>query len=239
MHKLDYDGKQKIFFSSDFHFNHKNIVKGISSWESGTRDFNTQEEHDQTLIDNINKVVGENDILYFLGDFAFGSFKEEDEFSVTKNIQRFRNKINCKQIHFIIGNHDEPIYNNFYLPNSEDKVSTLFSSVNRILDLRITVRRPNEKKRKVSLVLSHYPMRSWDLMYQNSIMLYGHTHNTLDNARPDFANPSWMGDRYFVINQKTMDVGVDAHPEFRPFELTEILEKMDKIETKLEFLDTE
>lgn len=237
IHKIDYDGTQRIFFSSDTHFKHKNIVSGISNWESGTRDFQTQEEHDQTIIDNFNNTVGENDILYFLGDFAFGSFNKTESFSVLNHIREFREKIKCKNIHFIVGNHDEPIYNDEVFPDTNEPVRNLFSSVNRILDLKITIRKPNQKKRKLTFVLSHYPMRSWDLMYQNSIMLYGHTHNTLDNARPDFANPAWMGDRYYVINQKTMDVGLDANPDFKPFSLEEIIERMDKIESKLNFLD--
>ena len=75
------------FFISDTHFSHKNICRGVSTWESGFRDFSSLNEMDSCLINNINKHVSANDILYHLGDFAFGGYD---------NIRQFRDMINCK-----------------------------------------------------------------------------------------------------------------------------------------------
>lgn len=54
----------KTFVIADTHFGHENIIK----YES--RPFENVEIMDETLIRNWNSVVGEEDIVYFLGDFA-------------------------------------------------------------------------------------------------------------------------------------------------------------------------
>jgi calcineurin-like phosphoesterase family protein len=57
----------KTFVIADTHFGHENIIK----YES--RPFKNTEEMNQALIKNWNSVVGEKDIVYFLGDFALCS----------------------------------------------------------------------------------------------------------------------------------------------------------------------
>lgn len=53
------------FFTSDTHFGHKNVI------EYCKRPFATVEEMDEELIRRWNAVVGENDQVFHLGDFAF------------------------------------------------------------------------------------------------------------------------------------------------------------------------
>jgi calcineurin-like phosphoesterase family protein len=60
--KLD-SSKQGIWFTSDTHFGHNNILKFCK------RPWNTVEEMDEALINNWNAVVGTNDIVFHLGDF--------------------------------------------------------------------------------------------------------------------------------------------------------------------------
>lgn len=55
------------FFTSDTHFGHKNILRLCSRpWES-------IDEHDRALIDAWNSRVHQEDLIFFLGDFAFTS----------------------------------------------------------------------------------------------------------------------------------------------------------------------
>jgi calcineurin-like phosphoesterase family protein len=54
-----------IFFTSDTHFYHKNIIRYCN------RPFSSIEEMNGVLIDNWNSVVKNNDVVYHLGDFAF------------------------------------------------------------------------------------------------------------------------------------------------------------------------
>lgn len=56
----------KIFFTSDLHFGHKNII----TYED--RPFETTEEMDNAMIDKWNNKVQKSDSVYILGDFSFG-----------------------------------------------------------------------------------------------------------------------------------------------------------------------
>jgi calcineurin-like phosphoesterase family protein len=53
------------FYVSDTHFLHANILT------MQPRPFGSIEEHDEHLIRTWNSVVGADDIVYHLGDFAF------------------------------------------------------------------------------------------------------------------------------------------------------------------------
>lgn len=57
---------QKIWFISDTHFGHKNILKYCP-----VRNFNSIEEHDQYIIDYWKSVVSKKDYVFHLGDFHF------------------------------------------------------------------------------------------------------------------------------------------------------------------------
>lgn len=59
-----------IFFTSDTHFCHKNIINFCN------RPFGSVEEMNEKLIENWNKVVTNRDIIYHLGDFCFGGSAE-------------------------------------------------------------------------------------------------------------------------------------------------------------------
>jgi calcineurin-like phosphoesterase family protein len=204
-----------IYFTSDTHYHHKNIVRGTSDWEdkSRCRDFDTLEEHNKVIVDNINAVVKENDILYHLGDWSFGG-KEQ--------IYNFRKQLNCKTIHLILGNHDQYIKISDFWKGIGD--AKMFSSVNDKLQVKYANK---------LFILNHFAERVWDKSHKGSIMLHGHSHGTLDKLQPEFTSPTWIGDNYFIKNYKTMDVGIDTHSEFRPYHLGEILDIMDKKEILL------
>lgn len=59
-----------IFFTSDSHFHHKNIL------DFEPRPFNSTEEMNDGLIAAWNSVVRKTDTVYHLGDFCFGNVKE-------------------------------------------------------------------------------------------------------------------------------------------------------------------
>lgn len=79
-----------VWFTSDLHFGHKNILKYCN------RPWNTVEEMDQGLLDNWNSVVQEDDIVFDLGDFAFASSKRWKEI-----LGRLRGKH-----YLVLGNHE-------------------------------------------------------------------------------------------------------------------------------------
>lgn len=80
----------KIWFTSDTHFGHKNILTFCE------RPFNSVEEMDNAIIERWNSKVEKDDIVFHLGDFAFAS---------NKRWQELIYKLNGK-IYLILGNHD-------------------------------------------------------------------------------------------------------------------------------------
>ena len=177
---------QRLWFCSDTHYNHSNICKSTTKWvdaDDVTRDFKSLDHMNDTIVNNINSVVGEDDILFHLGDFSFGGFE---------SIEEFRNRIICKNIHLVLGNHDHHIERN------KNNIQRLFTSVNHYVNL--DVRRPNLYKKaemdKYKIILMHFPIASWDGMKDGAIHLHGHVH---------------LPNHLRVADGKAMDVGVDGN----------------------------
>src|SRR3990167_6177461 len=59
----------KIWFTSDYHLNHENIIKYCN------RPFSTVEEMNETIISRHNERVKEDDWIFDLGDFNFKNSK--------------------------------------------------------------------------------------------------------------------------------------------------------------------
>lgn len=57
---------QSVYFTSDTHFGHKNILQFCN------RPWETVEEMNEALINNWNSIVKENDIVFHLGDVQLG-----------------------------------------------------------------------------------------------------------------------------------------------------------------------
>jgi calcineurin-like phosphoesterase family protein len=154
----------KIFITSDNHFGHQNICRGVTNWRTqdgeipvdSTRDFETIDQMNQRLVDGINNMVGQNDTLIMLGDVSFGGFE---------NIGIFLDRLVCHNIHLILGNHDHHIQNN------RDYIQSRFLSVQHYLEVRLNDR---------NFVLCHYPLQSWNNMNKGVIHLHGHIHRLPD-----------------------------------------------------------
>ena len=178
--KIVIEKGQRVYFTSDTHYNHTNICRGVSTWEGsrGTRDFNTLHQMNSILVNGINSIVGENDVLIHLGDWSFGGID---------SIAEFRNQIVCKNIHLILGNHDHHIENN------REGSQGLFKSVSHYNTLEVG---------QFKFRLMHYPISSWDGLGKGVMHLHGHCHLPT-NLR--------------LSKGQRMDVGMDGHPEFRPY----------------------
>lgn len=115
--KLD-STKQNIWFTSDLHFNHANIIKFCN------RPWKTTEEMDEALISNWNLVVKPNDLIFDLGDFAFA---DRDKWI------KLLEQLNGKH-YLILGNHDITRW-------PGNKVLPLFERVEHQLTLKIDDRK--------------------------------------------------------------------------------------------------
>lgn len=63
------------------------------------------------------------------------------------------------------------------------------------------------------IVMCHYPITQWNYAQRGSWHLYGHTHGSIQ------------------IHGRAMDVGIDAHPEFRLWSLAEIEQHLNRRRT--------
>lgn len=193
---------QRLWFTSDTHYNHANICRATTSWtdaDSVTRDFSSLEKMNEELVFWINQRVAQDDILIHLGDWSFGGFD---------SIKQFRDRIVCQNVHLVLGNHDHHIQRN------KDNVQSLFSSVQEYLYLNVV--RPGVTKKdamdRYEFVCMHYPIASWNNMNNGVIHLHGHVH---------------LPNHLRVSNGKAMDVGVDGN-NLEPIDLDSILRIMDK-----------
>lgn len=150
----------EIFFTSDTHFCHN------QGFLYEPRGFSSIEEHDEALIENWNKVVKSNDIVYHLGD----TMLNDNE----KGVECFK-RLNG-QIFLIWGNHD-----------TQNRTNALFEACrHKLLGgwYAFVI-----KHGKFSLYLSHYPTLTANYddkhLSQHVINLHGHTHQQANFLYPN------------------------------------------------------
>lgn len=85
--KFNINTKEKLFFTSDLHLSHENIIKYCN------RPFSSVGEMDEYLISNWNEEVGKKDRVVMAGDFVF------------KNKRHLIDRLNGEII-WVVGNHD-------------------------------------------------------------------------------------------------------------------------------------
>lgn len=151
--------RNKLFFTSDLHFNHRSILAFRKQFKN-TTDMNN------SLIKNWNKVVSDDDTVFILGDVALGGSN--------KQVQKLLLKLNGKK-HLVVGNHDDKILRTRYIRD-------LFSTISDYCVIKVTDVDSMYGMQKI--VLSHYPFISWEGMHNYTIQLYGHTHGNLKEHHP-------------------------------------------------------
>jgi len=92
--KIKFDTGENVWFTSDTHFCHKNILRFCN------RSFTDIDEMNEILINNWNDCVKPDDYVFHLGDFAFTN---------AKNISDIEKRLNG-HIYLIKGNHDEFVF---------------------------------------------------------------------------------------------------------------------------------
>lgn len=151
----------KTFYTSDTHFNHANIIKySDRPFPGGVRDMN------ECMIERWNSVVGKDDIVYHIGDFAMGNK------DLAPEIVR---RLNGYKV-IVAGNHD---------PSHSKLLSWGFKEVHKHLDLA---------DGGVRLFLRHAPPKeayvdgpTWRLTESSGeaqIFLHGHVHEMWSRKGP-------------------------------------------------------
>lgn len=201
-----------IYFSSDHHFSHGNIIlyanrpflkhsdtyiddNGNIRWNSKYTSTVRAEEMNNCLISDWNKVVkSDEDTVYHLGDFSFG-----DPYHILRRLNG--------RIIIIPGNHDKDIINYCGHNPTSNKIR-IMGGIPIRCDKCFTIGEIEIYNQVISM--SHFALRTWNKMHRGAWNLYGHSHSTLEE--PD--------------TMLAIDCGVDAHYKrfgnFSPFTFDEI-----------------
>lgn len=146
--KIQYD---KVWFTSDLHFWHKNICKYCN------RPFETMEEMNQALINNWNSVVKEDDTVFVLGDMGFCGYDK---------LEPLMSQLNGKK-YLIQGNHDsDKIVFRLYEAN-------IIEGYYKMHEVTII---GDEECPDQQLTLCHFPMIDWPNKERGAWMVHGHQH---------------------------------------------------------------
>jgi len=140
-----------IWFISDTHFGHKNII------QYSNRPFSSVEEMNEHMVNEWNALVKPNDEIYHLGDFAFMPFTD---------FKKLLWRLNGIK-HHIRGNHDKMIDQ-----NKKQLISS--GALASSQDYRELKTSGNPM-----IVMFHYGQRVWNKSHHGSIHLYGHSHGSL------------------------------------------------------------
>jgi calcineurin-like phosphoesterase family protein len=169
--------KQNIYFISDFHVGHKNVLKFDG------RPFQDTEEMHTELIKRWNSVIEDDDIVYYLGDLAFC----RDELA-----QWFIHSLKGK-IHFIMGNHDKLKKIRKY-----GRWEEIYEYGTEIFIKDEDLKSTRGMNGYQQIIMTHYPILSWNRAHYGSWHLHGHCHGSLMKSNQDY------------YKRKVIDVGCNV-----------------------------
>lgn len=143
---------ERLFFTSDQHFGHKNIMKYCDRQFDSVHDMNVE------LTRAWNDTVGPNDWIALLGDLTMN----------LKKIPSILLGLNGRKV-YIPGNHDsraEGVIRAWERANGKKLVERCSPLISRTVDGQV-------------IVMCHYAMRVWDRSHHGAIQVYGHSHGDL------------------------------------------------------------
>lgn len=193
MKTLTFENSENLYFTSDLHLGHANIIQYCN------RPFDGVHKMDLAIIANWNDTITDDDIVFILGDFCWRLNSAA--------IKWYINELKGRKI-LILGNHDksEKVYQGLL-----EKVYDGF--------INIKVRDLTAKEGYQRLTLCHYPMLSWYQSHRGAWQLFGHMHNetlhSIEDAEKggeevsDFLKSEYKySDR---LRKNQYDVGVDGN----------------------------
>ena len=171
---------QKIWFTSDLHFGHRNIIRFCN------RPFVDIKEMGQKLIENWNYCVKDDDIVFVLGDTFW--------FNDSRGIKKVLGQLNG-EIYILPGNHDD--FSSYHRVDNpkihlcEDIVALWLESEND----------RGWNKKILEIWMAHYPMMTWPHRENGAWQLFGHIHSQEDRTEGV--------DQDLPLHWNQMDVGCD------------------------------
>lgn len=210
-----------IFFTSDVHFLHANIIKYSNRpfvktcvdhdrayWDATDAqklcqeckklsvDYQTEE-----LIKRWNAKVGPNDLVYNFGDFIWTNDPKEW-------VSIFE-QLNGRQ-RILVGNHDKVLADKNGVAKEIPDLDWSIREFIGTKKLELLQNYREERFKNQWTVMFHFPIGSWHRQMYGAYMLHGHTHGTYPSSWP-------MSGQHGRI----MDVGADCY-DWAPVSLDEI-----------------
>jgi calcineurin-like phosphoesterase family protein len=154
-----------VFFTSDTHFGHANIIRFCG------RPFKDTDHMDEQIIERWNSVVGPDDTVFHLGDVALGQ--------IAVSLPKV-GRLNGEKI-LIVGNHER-----IFSDNSEKHRARFYPEYEKVFDTIVGEQGMNYDLGSDNVYLSHFPYegdhteterhsdkRAADL---GQPLIHGHTH---------------------------------------------------------------
>jgi calcineurin-like phosphoesterase family protein len=151
----------QTFFTSDTHFDDAYAISYFS------RPFRSVDEMNAAIVERWNNVVGDDDVVYHLGDFTL-----DDLTHFTKWVRQLNGDIKI-----LPGSHDQPWLQDFVASEKVQVIAPLVS-------LEFSEGERNGQNQVI--VLCHYSMQVWDRSNYGSWHLFGHSHGKLKGSGLSF-----------------------------------------------------
>lgn len=182
--RLDLKGKT-VWFTSDYHLYHENVIKFDG------RPFTSIEEMHRIIRENHNSVVGQDDIVIYLGDLAF--------INNPRLVLKFLESLNGTFV-LVRGNHDKLLQDHAF------KSSTLL-----IGDLLEVTLGPEDH-----FVCCHYPMVVWNRSHHGSFHVFGHVHGHLPEQPGRSMDVGIMTNNFFPYSAEEVKRKLLKKPIYAP-----------------------
>lgn len=192
MKTITIENKDRLYFTSDLHLGHENIIKLCD------RPYQDTNEMDKAIIFNWNSIITDSDTIFILGDFSWRLGDSE--------IKNYLSQLAGNKI-FIKGNHDKNekpfpvIYDGFVNIKVRDSDDKAFDGYQHI-------------------TLCHYPMLSWYQSHRGAWQLFGHWHNVkvtptlLEDRKAEFEVKEYVKEEHLYMDRlrkNQYDVGIDGN----------------------------
>ncbi|MSR44543.1 MAG: hypothetical protein EXS15_04170 [Phycisphaerales bacterium] len=179
---------KRIWVTADTHFGHSEAI-GLFARPVADGDVHSM---DELLLDRINTRVQREDFLLHLGDFTGPRRWKGEEGALSMQFALdLRRRIYCKKIEILRGNHDP----------SCKRLRDIFDDAHDLHSFRGWTGGDER------VVCCHYPLRTWQGIFDGAVHLYGHTHGT------------------FEALGRSCDVGVDCF-DYGPVLLDEVMARI-------------
>ena len=144
-----------IFYTSDLHLFHDNVIK------LNNRPFSDMDDMIKFIVNKWNAKVKKCDLVRIIGDVGYPKNQQDVE-----NVIKIMSLLNGEK-ELVTGNHDAKLLKDNNFRKLFNKISTYDYT--------------KDGKRKVALF--HYPIEEWNGYHKGSYHLFGHVHNNEENLK--------------------------------------------------------